>query len=75
MSDRPRKPLHELDIESPEYWERVLKDHRLGIYRGRNTEKLSLRGGLSDLERVESERAEERLFGGRKVRPKGAKPE
>lgn len=47
----------------------------LGVYRGRNTDKVSLVGDLNDLVNVEIARAEPRAYGGRKVKPEGKGPE
>lgn len=64
-----------LDPESPEYWEQVLREEGLGVYRGRNTDKVGLAGDLNDMVNLESSRAEKRVYGGRRVKPTGAKPE
>ena len=70
-----KKRLSELDPESSEYWDKVLLDHGLGVERGRNTSKVSLRGDLNDLVKTETAMAEKRVYGGRKVKPTGAQPE
>jgi hypothetical protein len=75
---KPTKKLSELSPESPEYWEVVLKDHGLGMNRGRNTSKLDCRGGVRELELTESSIVANLscgVGGGRRVKPKGAKPE
>lgn len=74
MSIRKSKKLSELDPESKEYWEKVLHDHHLGLGRAKS-DKLSFVGNSQDLERIEVARSEEATYGGRKVRPRGAKPE
>lgn len=71
------KKLSELDPESPEYWEVVLRDHGLGMNRGRNTSKLEYRGGTKNLELTEEAKVADLacgVGGGRRVRPKGARP-
>ena len=74
VSKRQSKKLSELDPESSEYWEKVLQDHKLGMGHGKSS-KLSYVGGTPELGVVESSRYEQAVFGGRKVRVKGAKPE
>lgn len=74
----PKPRLSELDPESSEYWEIVLKDHELGMNRGRNTSKLLNVGISSDLERAEKMVAANGMCGvggGRRVKPKGSRPE
>ena len=70
--------LSELDPDSPEYWEQVLRDHHLGIHRGRNSNKLHYAGSTKDLEIVESMLTKDLscgVGGGRRVSPRGSKPE
>ena len=71
---KPRKKLHDLDPESPEYWERVLQYHGLGMGQG-SSSKVRLSGGAVDLEKTERKIAADLMCGGgRRVKPKGSKP-
>ena len=78
MRKRYNKNLSELDPDSPEYWDEVLAREGLSMNRGRNTSKLLYSGDTKDLESVESAKAANLscgVGGGRRIRPRGAKPE
>ena len=64
--------------EEVAYWERALHDHNLGMDRGRSGKvggerRLTFVGDSNDLATVESKLVAKKT--GRRVRPKGAKPE
>lgn len=73
-NDRYRKDLRTLDPESAEYWEELLRRDGLSMSAGRD--KHLIYKDPEDVDRIEHAIVSDLTCGGgRKVRPKGSKPE
>ena len=72
---RRKKDLRKIDPESAEYWNEVLRREGLSMSAGADT-RLTYAGSDQDLQKIEARVVADLSCGnGRRVAPKGAKPE